>query len=86
MYDADTDGWVYWETIDTPELGGLAVAPAPCTGDLDGDNDVDSTDLNILLSGFGCTGGGCPGDIDGDGDTDTTDLNIVLSAFGTTCP
>ncbi len=51
-------------------------------GDLDGDFDVDSADLNILLGAFGCTGGGCAGDADGDGDADSGDLNIVLGNFG----
>jgi hypothetical protein len=62
-------------------------APPPCPGDIDGDNDVDTTDLNILLSDFGCNAGmgNCPGDLDGDGDTDTTDLNILLSGFGQPC-
>lgn len=52
-------------------------------GDMDGDLDVDSTDLNIVLTAFGCTGPGmCAGDADCDGDTDSTDLNIVLTNFG----
>lgn len=58
-----------------------------CLGDLNGDRVVNSTDLNIVLTDFGCTAGpgNCPGDADGDGDTDSTDLNIVLTAFGTEC-
>jgi len=60
--------------------------PTPCAGDADNDGDTDSTDLNIVLTAFGCgTGspeGACAGDIDGDGDTDSTDLNIILSDFG----
>lgn len=56
-----------------------------CPADLDCSGAIDTTDLNILLSAFGCSGGGCTGDIDEDGDTDTTDLNIILSAFGSTC-
>jgi hypothetical protein len=58
-------------------------APCPCeAGDADGDCDVDSTDLNFVLSEFGCTSGCGPGDVDGDGDVDSTDLNFVLSLFG----
>jgi len=53
-------------------------------GDLDADLDVDSTDLNILLSDFACSSS-CVGDADGDGDVDSTDLNIVLSSFGLDC-
>ncbi len=51
-------------------------------GDLDGDGDVDLTDLSTLLAEFGCTSG-CTADIDGDGDVDLTDLSILLSNFGT---
>ena len=57
-----------------------------CIADLDLDNDVDSSDLNVMLSDFGCTGAGCPGDINLDGHTDSTDLNILLSVFGAVCP
>lgn len=66
-------------------VGPRAATPPACTGDIDGDQDVDSTDLNILLTDFGCPGPGCAGDADGDGDTDSTDLNIVLSVFGLPC-
>ena len=57
-----------------------------CTGDLDGDNDVDLTDLSTLLNNFG-TPGATPdqGDLDGDGDVDLIDLSILLAHFGTTC-
>ena len=50
-------------------------------GDLDGDGDVDLTDLATLLGDFGCTNN-CAADIDGDGDTDLTDLSLLLSNFG----
>ncbi|RMF86158.1 MAG: hypothetical protein D6744_00225 [Planctomycetota bacterium] len=56
----------------------------PCLGDLDGDNDVDLTDLALLLSDFDCTGV-CAGDVDGDGDTDLTDLAVLLSVFEQPC-
>ncbi len=58
------------------------VVPAGPPGDLDGDGDVDLTDLALLLSDYGCTGGECAGDIDGDGDTDLGDLAILLSHYG----
>jgi photosystem II stability/assembly factor-like uncharacterized protein len=54
----------------------------PLNGDLDGDGDVDITDLGLLLGAYGCTGGFCFGDLDGDGDTDITDLMILLRYYG----
>lgn len=56
-----------------------------CLGDTNGDDVVDFTDLNALLSDFGDIGEGLAGDVDGDGDVDFTDLNLLLSAFGSTC-
>ncbi len=53
----------------------------PIPGDLDGDGDVDLSDLATLLSGYGCTGGCCIGDIDGDGDTDLEDLSLLLASY-----
>jgi formylglycine-generating enzyme required for sulfatase activity len=73
-------------------LVGFRVALIPgkmaLPGDLNGDGCVNQSDLGILLSDFGCTGGGCAGDIDGDGDTDQADLGILLSNFnqGPNCP
>lgn len=58
--------------------------PPSCPADLDNDGDIDSTDLNILLTDFGCTAS-CTGDVDNDGDTDSTDLNILLVSFGQSC-
>lgn len=69
------------------QLMGLAVAASPsCPGDIDGDRDVDLSDLGVLLAAFGCTGETpCAGDADGDGDTDLADLGIVLASFGAAC-
>ena len=54
----------------------------PIPGDLDGDGDVDLSDLSALLSAYGCTGGGCLGDLDGDGDNDLEDLSLLLASYG----
>jgi len=59
--------------------------PGPINPDRDGDCDVDSVDLNIVLTSIPCPPGPCaPGDADGDGDADTTDLNIILTSLP--CP
>lgn len=59
----------------------------PCPGDTNGDNQVNFTDLNAILSAFGQTG--APGftgaDLNADGVVDFNDLNAVLSAFGGGC-
>jgi hypothetical protein len=52
-----------------------------CTGDLNGDETVDTSDLLYLLSAWGTP----HGDVDGDGDTDTADLLALLAAWGD-CP
>jgi len=64
------------------------ISESPCPGDLDGDNDIDLSDLAILLANYGTTGGATyeQGDLDGDGDVDLSDLAEMLAAYGTTCP
>jgi hypothetical protein len=53
-------------------------------GDLDGDGDVDLSDLAQLLSNYGMTGGANyeDGDLDGDGDVDLSDLAGLLANYG----
>jgi hypothetical protein len=53
-----------------------------CTGDTNGDGNVDSFDLNIVLSNFGCASFECAGDLDGNDFVNSIDLNIVLANFG----
>ncbi len=59
-----------------------------CFGDLDGDGDVDLSDLSQLLAHYGMTSGAEyeDGDLDGDGDVDLSDLSALLAVYGTTCP
>jgi hypothetical protein len=76
-------GW----NIDDVALWGLDTSE-PCEGDLDGDGDVDLTDLSQLLANYGMTSGAAyeDGDLDGDGDVDLTDLSQLLAVYGTECP
>jgi len=60
----------------------LECPPPGCPGDVSGDGATNTTDLNIVLTDFGCTGAGCAGDVNDDGVTDSTDLNIVLTDIG----
>lgn len=78
---------LYDKALTPGEVAELCLALGlPIAGDADGDKFVDSADLNVLLAGFGCTGGSCgAADIDGDGDVDSADLNIVLANFGKGC-
>jgi hypothetical protein len=56
-------------------------------GDLNGDGQVDLTDLATLLANYGTSGAGSDdGDTDADGDVDLADLTALLSDFGQSCP
>lgn len=59
--------------------------PVACPSDLDGDEDVDWADLNILLGQFGSVGDGLSADFDEDGDVDFGDLVTLLVAFSIEC-
>jgi len=61
-----------------------ASVTAPIPGDLDGDGDVDLSDLAQLLGNYGMTGGAEyeDGDLDGDGDVDLSDLAALLGNYG----
>ncbi|MFN0135640.1 MAG: right-handed parallel beta-helix repeat-containing protein [Phycisphaerae bacterium] len=61
--------------------------PPSCPGDVDGDNDVDLTDLATLLSNYGTPSGAGrqDGDLDGNGAVNLTDLANLLAVFGTAC-
>ena len=71
-------------TVSTPV--NLRIVPA-CPGDLDGDNDIDISDLAQLLANYGTPSGASyeDGDLDEDGDIDLADLAAMLGVYGTTC-
>ena len=61
-----------------------------CAGDIDGDQDVDLSDLTGLLGTFGLCAGqpgfNASADFDASGCVDLADLTGLLSAFGRPCP
>ncbi len=74
--DNETSDEVYYDNVELTVQQG---EEPPIPGDLDGDGDVDQSDLGILLAAYGINDGG---DIDGDGDTDQSDLGTLLSNYG----
>jgi hypothetical protein len=88
------DGTGYHEYPDDEdvafELWGLPAGGCPrpgCeVGDIDGDCDIDLTDLSILLAHYGETGvGPDEGDLNGDTNVDLADLAMLLSVYGADC-
>jgi len=65
---------------------GLALAQEVLAADLDGDDDVDLTDLGVLagfwLSGGGFDGPACPADFDGDGEVNLLDYRDFARLYG----
>ena len=67
----------------------LAGSIADCQGDLDGDGDVDGSDLAVFAADFGRTDcvDDCEGDFDCDSDVVGSDLAVFAADFGRTdCP
>ncbi len=71
--------------VDGGDAGGPATIRIVTPGDLDGDGDVDASDLLALLAAWGpCPAGlpACSADLDGDGIVGVPDLLILLSRWG----
>jgi hypothetical protein len=84
--DGDVEPWTGQAA--TADMGAYEYQSDVCFGDLDGDDDVDLSDLATLLANYGLTGGAAyeDGDLDADGDVDLSDLAALLAVYGTTCP
>ncbi len=58
------------------------IRAAVLPGDINGDGEVNVTDLSLMLANYGKPGTPAQGDISGDGQVDITDLSLLLSNFG----
>jgi len=75
-------GAVWWDDIEFALAGGGTGCPWEnfgCTADQDGDEDVDSDDINLFFSAFE-SGDNC-GDQDGDEDVDSDDITVFFGLF-----
>jgi hypothetical protein len=78
LSNVDLTGDYRFVALDNLNFDQVQDAPG-CAGDLDGDGDVDQSDLGVLLGAWGDSD---EGDLDGDGDTDQADLGTLLSDWG----
>ncbi|MFN0137185.1 MAG: NF038122 family metalloprotease [Phycisphaerae bacterium] len=80
-------GGVCGPTTSSAAFVTVNAAPPGCVEDLSGNGTIDLTDLSILLSNFGLSGGVTPaqGDLDDDDDVDLSDLSRLLARFGSPC-
>ncbi|MFN0134904.1 MAG: dockerin type I domain-containing protein [Phycisphaerae bacterium] len=87
-YRGEGAGNVNTMLLDDVTYQTLNVVPPPCPGDINGDRQVNLTDLAGLLANFGVQSGAtlAMGDLDGDGDVDLSDLAQMLAVFGSSCP
>jgi hypothetical protein len=56
-----------------------------CPADFNNDNVVNTTDLLLFISSYGCSGTCAIGDLNDDGFVNTTDLLLFISAYGSVC-
>lgn len=60
--------------------GVLSVNASLTTGDVNGDNEVDLTDIDLAIGEY-LSSGPTPADINGDGEVDLTDIDIIISNY-----
>ena len=79
--DRDGDGALDQDEI----LAGTDPASTPCLADLDGDHEITSGDIGIILLAFGPASPGEPADLDGNNSVDSGDIGMLLLDSGP-CP
>jgi len=67
--------------VTSPAIGAFELPAITVPGDIDGDGQVSTLDLLILVGIYGCVGDDCQGDIDGDGVVTVMDLIILISSM-----
>lgn len=70
----------------TPTSSPTAIPTTGCTGDVNGDGKVNTTDLLGVMQHMRQRNASSRYDVNHDGKVDTTDLLIVIKNFGKTCP
>jgi len=79
---AGATGTIFWDDLTVEQVlppGDCLSDATPCRADQDGDDDVDSDDINAFFTAFE-SGDSC-GDQDGDDDVDSDDINIFFARF-----
>lgn len=84
VFAGDLNGDGYMDVVANSERGTFLVLnqSVACPGDMDGNGEVDSTDLAALLAQWGMVGAG---DFNGDGVIGSADLAALLAGWGS-CP
>ncbi len=61
-----------------------ALAQSICPADLNGDGEVDNSDVGLLLLDYGLcpTESSCPADLNGDGEVHNSDVGLLFLAYG----
>ena len=94
LYSSDNvnllDSVVCDDVLPSVHQWGIGFVYGPCIGDVDGDRDVDITDLALLLASYGLCDGD-PGfvsaaDFNETGCVELSDLAALLGNYGHTCP
>jgi hypothetical protein len=60
--------------------------PSPCPADFNNDGFINTTDLLLFVSSFGCSSSCGDYDLTGDDAVNATDLLIFIASFGSPCP